>query len=137
VSDLVVDASVAVKWFVQESDSETAHRILSAPVRLHAPALLRLELANGMWKNWRKKLVSVAQISETMASIDRTIGAWREIETLLDAALKLSVALDHVIYDCLYLALAQELGAPLVSVDKKLLAVAPAGTAIALTDWQP
>lgn len=136
MSHLVIDASIAIKWFVREPDSEAAQRILSAPVSLHAPSLLRLELANGMWKNWRKKLVSAQQIGEALSSIDRTIGAWRETETLLEAALKLSVTLDHVVHDCIYLALAHDLGVPLVSGDTKLLANA-SGTAISLSDWQP
>lgn len=54
----------------------------------------------------------------------------------MDAALKLSLALDHPIYDCLYLALAEKLDAPLISADQRLLALAPKGAAIALKDWQ-
>lgn len=137
MTDLVVDASIAIKWYVREADSETAHRILLAPVTLHAPALLRLELANGLWKNWRKKLVSAEQIGEAMASLDRTIGHWREPEALIEAALKLCFALDHPVYDCLYLALALELGAPLVTADRRLLAITPTGMAVALESYKP
>ena len=137
MTDAVVDASVAIKWYVREADSETAHRILLAPVNLHAPALLRIELANGLWKHWRKKLTSIEQVGEAMASLDRTIGYWREPEALIAAALKLSFALDHAVYDCIYLALAQELGAPLVTADRRLLAIAPAGLAVALDSYKP
>ena len=137
MTDAVVDASIAIKWYVREADSETAQRILLAPVNLHAPGLLRLELANGLWKHWRKQLVSIDQISEAMASLDRTIGYWRAPEALIAAAQKLSFALDHAIYDCIYLALAQELGAPLVTADRRLLAVAPAGMAVTLESYRP
>jgi len=137
VTDIVVDASVAIKWYVREADSETAQRILLAPANLHAPGLLRLELANGLWKNWRRKLVSVGQIGEALTSLDRTIERWHVPERLIAAALKLSFALDHPVYDCIYLALAQELGAPLVTADRRLLAIAPAGTAVALESYRP
>lgn len=137
MTELVVDASVAIKWYVREEDSEIAHRILVSPPRLHAPALLGVELANGLWKNWRKKLVTIEQAGEAIASIDRTIGAWRETETLLEAALKLSFDLDHTVYDCLYLALARQLNAVCVTADKRLMSVAPEGLAVALANWKP
>ncbi len=133
---LVVDASVAIKWYVREADSAEATRILASPLTLYAPALLRLEVANGLWKQWRRKLVSAEHVAEAMAILGRTINVWSPVEPLLDAALKLSLALDHPIYDCLYLALAEKLDAPLVSADQRLLALAPKGAAIALKDWQ-
>ncbi len=135
MTDLVIDASVAIKWYVREEDSEIAHRILVSPPRLHAPVLLRLELANGLWKNWRRKLITIGQVGEATASIDRTIGAWRETERLLEAALKLSFDLDHAVYDCIYLALAQQLNAVCVTADKRLLSIAPKGLVVALADW--
>ncbi len=137
MTDLVIDASVAIKWYVREEDSEIAHRILVSPPRLHAPALLRLELANGLWKNWRKKLITIGQVGEATASIDRTICAWRETERLLESALKFSFDLDHAVYDCIYLALAQQLNAVCVTADKRLLSIAPKGLVVALADWTP
>ncbi len=70
---LVVDASVAIKWYVREADSVQATRILASPLTLYAPALLRLEVANGLWKQWRRKLVSAEHVAEAMAILGRTI----------------------------------------------------------------
>ena len=137
MTDLVIDASVAIKWYVNEEDSGVAHRVLISPSRLHAPALLKLELGNGLWKNWRKKVITIEQANEAIASIGRTIAEWRETETLLEAALKLSFDLDHTVYDCIYLALARQLNAVCVTADKRLLTVAPKGLAVALADWKP
>jgi predicted nucleic acid-binding protein len=137
VTGLVVDASVAIKWYVEEDDSETAHRILVSPPLLHAPALLKLELANGLWKNWRRKIVTIDQAGEAIESIDRTIGAWHDTGGLFAPAVKLAFDLDHVVYDCIYLALARQLGIPLITADKRLLAIAPEGLVVALEDWKP
>ena len=37
INDVVVDASVGVKWFVQEKDSAEAMRLLEATFKRHAP----------------------------------------------------------------------------------------------------
>jgi predicted nucleic acid-binding protein len=137
VTELVVDASVVIKWYVREEDSEIAHRILVSPPRLHAPALLRLELANGLRKNWRKTLISIDQAGEAIISIDRTIGTWHDTDGLFGSAFKLSFDLDHALYDCIYLALARQLNAVSITADKQLLSVAPKGLAVALADWKP
>ena len=42
---IVVDASVAVKWFVPEQDSDKASAILRSDQRLLAPDLIRIEVA--------------------------------------------------------------------------------------------
>jgi predicted nucleic acid-binding protein len=43
-------------------------------------------------------------------------------------ALELAIALDHPVYDCLYLALAERMGVGMVSADRRFLR-AMAGTA--------
>ena len=51
ISAAVVDASVAVKWVVEESDSVQARSLSRA--RLEAPDLLPVECANILWKKER------------------------------------------------------------------------------------
>jgi predicted nucleic acid-binding protein len=50
VSDFVVDASVAVKWFVPEIYDAQALRLLSGSHQLVAPDLLYVEAGNILWK---------------------------------------------------------------------------------------
>jgi len=51
---LVVDASVAVKWFLPEPDAEPAVALLRAGHRLIAPDLLWIEVASVLWKVVRR-----------------------------------------------------------------------------------
>jgi predicted nucleic acid-binding protein len=48
----------------------------------------------------------------------------------------MSLVLDHHVYDCIYLVLARRLGVPLVTVDKRLLGVAPKELIVNLADWK-
>ena len=57
---LVVDASVAVKWFVPEQDSDADARLTGSCEDLHAPRLLTAELSNAQWRKARVCEVSTA-----------------------------------------------------------------------------
>ena len=46
---VVVDASVATKWFIEESGRERALEVLDMPLR-HAPDLIIADIANVAWK---------------------------------------------------------------------------------------
>ena len=50
----VVDASVAVKWLVNEQASEAAHRLLNSEERLVAPDFIVVEVGNVLWKKLRR-----------------------------------------------------------------------------------
>ena len=50
IVDVVVDASVAVKWFVPENHSAEALRLLDARFRRHIPVLLHTEVGQTIWK---------------------------------------------------------------------------------------
>jgi predicted nucleic acid-binding protein len=117
---LVVDASVAVKWVLAESDSELAQQIVHAS--LLAPDLLLIECGNAIW--WHAQLgevdpAEVPQLWAVLRAMPVEIVASPE---LVEPALDLAVALNHPIYDCLYLALALDRGARVVSTDRRFLA---------------
>ena len=121
---LVVDASVALKWVIDEDASPAAVRLLSEP--LFAPELLLSECANGLWKSARRseitneeallRIESIAQVPVTLSSVKLDI-----IE-----ALKLAIELDHAAYDCIYLACARRLNTAMVTADRRFVAKAGA-----------
>lgn len=135
MTDLVVDASVAIKWFVAEPDSALAERLLEHGGRLAAPHLLMSELANGLWKNFFRERIGRETVFASLRHAEQTIEAWHADAPLLDDAMQIALELRHPIYDCVYLALARRLETACVTADGKLLSVAPAGLAVALADW--
>ena len=119
----VVDASVAVKWFFPEPGAEASQELLAVAGGLAGPALLRVEVTAAIT---RKVRLQEIQASEA----ERAIGLWfRAIadgvvalmpdEVDLPKAVPLALRMRHPLQDCLYLALAQRLGASLVTADPK------------------
>jgi len=122
VKALVVDASVAVKWVVDEVGSEEARTLQS--YRLTAPDLLPVECSNVLWAKARRGELTPEEARER---IDLLAAAPVELISqvaLLPSAVTLAFELDHPIYDCLYLALAVERGLTLITADLRFHAAA-------------
>jgi predicted nucleic acid-binding protein len=126
---IVVDTSVAVKWFVSETGRERALSVLEEPER-HAPALIVAEIGNVAWKKAIVGEVTAEQAYFICTSASRYFAVLHRSELLIDRAIEIALRLRHPIYDCLYLACAQRVGARLVTADERLLAALD-GTALA------
>jgi predicted nucleic acid-binding protein len=137
VTDFVVDASVAIKWFVAEPESPSAERLLDFGGRLAAPRMLMNEIASGLWKNYFRNRISREIALASLTQAEKIIESWHVDAALLPAAMKLALDLPHHVYDCIYLVLARELGTCCVSADQKLLSIAPKGLAVSLSEWNP
>ncbi len=89
-----------------------------------APSLIAAEAGSAIWKAVRRGEVSRA---DALVAIDAALlpfDALIPIEQLHARALELAIDLNHPIYDCFYLALAERERCALVSADAKLLAAA-------------
>jgi predicted nucleic acid-binding protein len=116
----IVDASVAVKWLVQEPGSEQA-RLLSR-ARLEAPDLLPVECANILWKKVRVRDLSREEALARLQLLLQAPVSLAGSRMLLEPALEMSFDLRHPVYDCVYLALALQRQLPLVTADERLVA---------------
>ena len=119
MSALVIDASVAVKWVVEEEGTTEALALRDRA--LAAPDLLIAECANILWKKVRRN-----ELSEQEAVFAAGLLARADIELMamrpyLEAAVRIAVALDHPAYDCIYIALAEAEELRFVTADMSLL----------------
>ena len=113
----VVDASVAIKWVVDEQDTDRA-RSLSG-TRFHAPDLLLVECANVLWKKViRGELSRDGAVNRTHLLAKAPVTVHSSAQFIIPA-LELSLKLRYPAYDCVYLALARRNGIPLVTADAK------------------
>jgi len=119
VSGYVVDASVAIKWFIPEIHSEAAVQAKSVRQQLHVPAFLTLELGNVIAKKIRREELTRAD-GETVLKELRDLPLQRHAdERLFPAAYKLTLDTRQSLYDCLYLALAETINGRLITADRK------------------
>ena len=122
----VVDASVAVKLLVDEPDSDAARELTASGEELHAPRLMASEVANALWRKARLDQIERADAGAALASMTDMPLRWNDDETVSADAVRLALALDHTVYDCMYLALAHRIGATVVTADRRFVAtVAP------------
>ena len=116
---LVTDASVAVKWVIEEEDSEKADLLLHGGHELYVPRLLAAESGNALWSKVHSNELLPNEVPTLLGSVLAMQLNWADDETLMADALRLAVDLDHPIYDCVYLALAYRVGGILVTADTR------------------
>lgn len=120
---LVVDASVATKWALDEEGSERADALRNE-LDLIAPSLIAAEVGNALWKAVRRRSVpkseALAAMGALLAPFDRLVPS----EDLRRRALQIAIDVDLTIYDCFYIALAELEDAPLITTDERQLAAA-------------
>ena len=118
---LVPDASVAVKWVLTENDSETARRLLQGEHELHVPRLMAAELCNTLRSKVRSGLLDPGSAPILLNSVLNVSLNWANDEGLALDALRIAIALNRAVYDCVYLALAYQIGGTLVTVDERFV----------------
>jgi predicted nucleic acid-binding protein len=135
--NVVVDASVIVKWFVPEVRDELARSWLVSDVRFSAPELVVIETANVLSNKVREGWIDRNQLEAALSSIRSGRIAIVPDSALLDRAVGLSLEIRHAVYDCVYLALAEEQGSSLVSDDSRFCSKASsAGYASLIADFR-
>jgi predicted nucleic acid-binding protein len=119
---LVVDASVAIKWYVPEPDSQRALKILSGGTRLLAPDLLIAEVGNILWKKVRRGELTMAEARAIASALTKSSPLELcPASELLATAMSIAVAHQRSVYDSLYVALAHERSCQLVTADERLV----------------
>ncbi len=116
---LVIDANVAAKWYLPEVDSQLAERLFERKAEFHAPNFLAIEIANIYWKHSVAGRTSIDSWRAASSQLKTSIPYWHSDESLLDHALELAVTHKHPVFDCIYLALAIQIGGIVVTADKQ------------------
>ena len=120
MNTLVIDASIAVKWVVEENGTEEA-LLLRRGSKFIAPELLVAECANIFWKKTQR-----GELSKDEALFAARLLQVSDVEllptrVLLESATRIACELDHPAYDCLYIALAIERDCRFATADGRFL----------------
>jgi predicted nucleic acid-binding protein len=121
----VLDASVAVKCVLPEQDSPIAVRLLNsyrkAIHELIAPDTFPVEIAHALTRAERQKIIQPPQGAKRFAVIMRARPLLHPYLPLLPRAFAISSAMRVGVYDCLYVALAEQEHCELVTADHKMI----------------
>lgn len=77
------------------------------------------EVGNALWQKVRSGHLEHSRAGAKAASILEMPVNWMGDESVCPDAVRLSIALDRPVYDCVYLALAHRIGATLVTADAR------------------
>ena len=119
---IVIDASVAVKWVLNEPRTEAA--LVLRDEELIAPAIWLAEAANALWRHLRLGELNRQQALARLSELGKAPIASLAIEPHVARALELAAEADHPVHDCIYLALALHQRAHVVTDDRRFLAAA-------------
>lgn len=117
----VVDASVALKWFIEEDGSAQAAALLATADLLLAPDLIVAEVCNAAWKAVRAGAMLAEQQDVATPRLATAFDELVPLAPLARRATEVSRALDYTAYDCFYLALSEQRSVRLVTADRRLL----------------
>lgn len=120
MTTVVVDPSVALKWFVPEVHSEGAIALLEASTRILAPDLLYPEAGNVVWKKVQRGELTPREAREVIAGLRQAPIVVAPSGPLLEAALEIALAHRRTVYDSLYVALAVARECVFVTADERL-----------------
>lgn len=119
---LVVDTSVAIKWYVPEPGAHRALELLSSDNHLIAPDLLVCEFGNVLWNKVRRgELTSTEATDIARALVTACPVTLRASLACSVAALDIALHLGRSVYDALYISLAVAEGGIYVTADERLV----------------
>ena len=121
----VLDASIVIKAFLRERDSQQVRDMLRQSEAdpdslLLVPDLLFIECANILWRKVRGERYPDGMARKNLADLGSLSLSSTPTSELMERALEIACAYGITAYDACYVALSELAGAPLVTADDRL-----------------
>lgn len=118
---IVVDASVGLKWVLQEPDSHLAQALVRSEPEIVVPDFWLNEATNVLWLRVRRNMLTPDEartgLALLRAQVEPTPTTGMELHQV---ALDIGIAVGHPTYDALYVAFAVATGArAVVTADRR------------------
>jgi predicted nucleic acid-binding protein len=142
MKEYIIDASVLVQNFITDAYSGNVEALLDEGedlIELYTPQFCVLECANVLWKYVRFHNMPQTQAEYSISDLVKLPMIILPIDTMLLRSLQIGLEHKLAVYDSIYIALAEKLGYPLITVDKKQekAAIACGVSVKAVTDFVP
>ena len=120
----VVDASLALKWFVDEEDSDEARALSrgwsASGVGIIAPYLMLAEIANALHRKVVDGQLTLESAAEILENLDNSEIEFYNAPSIHAGAARIADRLGQgAVYDSVYLALAERLDCELWTADRR------------------
>ncbi len=132
---IVSDTNLIVYLLIQGDRTRDAERVLAMDSDWVAPRLWRSEFRNVLALYMRRRILSLAESLQFVAKAEQLMHG-KEYEVSSAQVLSLAAGSRCSAYDCEFLALAQNLGVPLLTADRDILADFPS-LAISVDEFTP
>jgi predicted nucleic acid-binding protein len=121
---IILDNSAALHVVLQSAHATSLMPLIESASEVFSPKFVQVELGSAVWKyiRWQAMPLDLAlqHWEKAMGLIDQLI----DDATLMPQALGLAAKHEHSVYDMLYVAAALQQGARLLTLDRKLKALA-------------
>ena len=121
---IVADNSLLVYFWLPSAFDELAEAVKNRDKVWASPILWRAEFRNVLAVYLRRKTLTEAEANTAYLNVQKDLGEY-EYSVPTERIIKLVLVSDCSAYDCEYVALAQDLGVPLVTTDKQVLRAFP------------
>ena len=118
---IIADTNLIAYLLIRGQNTLAAEAVFRKDPQWGAPRLWRSEFRNVLVLSLRRKLIGIDEAFEAMEQAERLIGG-QEFELESSRVLRLAATSGCSAYDCEFVALAQNLGVPLVTSDRELIA---------------
>jgi predicted nucleic acid-binding protein len=122
MTSYVIDASVVIQHFIPDAYTANADVLfdeLGETLTLHVPEFCLLECTNVLWKQVRFQNLTQDEAENLLNDLTGLPLTTIQVADLLKRSLEIGLAHQLAVYDSLYLALAEQLGYPLITADTK------------------
>ena len=121
--EVVIDASVVVKWFVEEENSDKAIRLrdryVEGEISIVAPELIIFETLNALKYKRLFSVDELMKVAETLEAFSFTLYPLKD--AYARKTIEIAVENNITIYDASYIALAAIKNTTMYTADKKLI----------------
>ncbi|MBW4454094.1 MAG: type II toxin-antitoxin system VapC family toxin [Nostoc indistinguendum CM1-VF10] len=121
----VVDTSVCIKYFIADPLTAKVNQLFShlanPQTEIFVPDLFYIECANTFWKYVRAKMYTAAEVQTDLATLKAFPLRVVSTADLMADAVTISLSYGTSAYDGSYVALSQQVGATLLTLDGKLI----------------
>jgi len=123
MQEVVIDANVVVKWFVEEENSDQALKIrdkyINGEIKLIAPSIITFEILNALYY---KRLFSESEMREISEALEAfSFELYYLKGEYVEKTLEVVFKNDITVYDASYIALAIIKDTYMYTADEKLI----------------